>query len=80
MNKIEYKLLGSAPTLDRILLIIKKYFYSEKILKETFDKNIFDIINRDNSKLNNFRVFKKGNRFRFECTNNGNITCNGRLD
>jgi hypothetical protein len=79
MNKIQYKLLGSAPTLDRILLIIKKYFYSEKILMVTNDKNIFDVINIDKSKLNNFRVFKKGNRFRFECTNNVNIICNGRL-
>jgi hypothetical protein len=59
-------LLASAVSIENINKMINLYFYSVKQIIETKDKNIFNIINANGTKLKNFRVIKIKDRYRFE--------------
>ncbi|PXV66843.1 hypothetical protein CLV62_104104 [Dysgonomonas alginatilytica] len=58
-------LLASSPTLDGIKICLEQYFYSEKELKE-ISPTEWQVLGTKS----NFRVIKKGKRFRFEAINN----------
>lgn len=56
----EYKLIGSAPTLELLIKRLQEYFYSESV-------NIVETtVYVSDKPIEGFRVIKKANRFRFE--------------
>lgn len=57
-------LLGSAPTEERIIALISKFYMGATISLHE-NQTDFDIYNKK-GKLSGVRVIKKGKRFRFE--------------
>ena len=66
ISLLEGKLIGSAPSLERLKdHLSKNYFYSPNIeLKQVSDKEWE--VHSSKGKIEGFRVIQKKNRFRFE--------------
>lgn len=63
--KMNWMLLASAPTKERMIKIISGYFYSSNIELIPFSDGIF-VVATAKGALEKFRVIQKGKRFRFE--------------
>ena len=57
---MKYRLIGSAPTLERMTLLLCNYFYTNITVNDG------DIYNSE-GKIIGFRVIEKNGRIRFEC-------------
>ncbi len=61
------KLLATSPSLDGIQKLISQYLYGSTItLDKTSDRPETYSVSTKKGKSNNFRVVKKGKRYRFE--------------
>ena len=68
--KTKYMLLSSAPNLESIKDSIKRYFCGEdfELKKRTYEKKDCIVIYKNNTCLEDYRIFKQKNRYRFEIT------------
>ena len=66
--KTKYMLLSSAPNLELIKDSIKRYFCGEdfELKKRTYEKKDCIVIYKNNTCLEDYRIFKQKNRYRFE--------------
>ena len=59
---MKYKLIGSAPTKERLLLLICNYFYSDC-------KFVDNKVHNSKGEIEGYRVVEKDGRFRLESCN-----------
>lgn len=62
-----WKLQGSAPGLDSMVRLLKdRWYWDVSLTPYTTDPNIFAVVKRNGALIEDCRVIKKRNRYRFE--------------
>ena len=65
MKKGKYRLVGSAGSLEDLIDLISKKFYSKNISVQQVNEKQWDVCNA-NGLMEDARIVSKGKRFRFE--------------
>ena len=61
-----WKLLGSAPTFDRLLKRVREWYYNPNIQANQTTDGHWQLSKADGTPLYGMRIIQKKNRFRFE--------------